>query len=82
MDRVFVHCHFYGLFLVVCSCIFIFMFIYFYSIFIFLVMFYVFVFLCFGCICQRLYTVGPSSPEGAQLNVRGGGFLFVKLLLV
>jgi hypothetical protein len=22
-----------------------------------------------------MYTVGPSSPEGAQLTVRGGGFL-------
>jgi hypothetical protein len=32
-------------------------------------------FLCFGCIRQRLSTVGPSSPEGAQLKVRAGGFL-------
>jgi hypothetical protein len=25
-----------------------------------------------------MYTLGPSSPEGAQLTVRGGGFLFDK----
>jgi hypothetical protein len=69
MDRVFVYCYFYGPFLVLGSFIFIF-------IFIFLVMSYFFAFLCFSCcIHRRLYTVGPSSPEGAQLNVRGGGFL-------
>jgi hypothetical protein len=28
---------------------------------------------------RRLYRVGPSSPEGAQLNVRGGGFLLYGL---
>jgi hypothetical protein len=50
---------------------------YFYFPFYFLWFFFYFFFgfLCFGCIRQRLYTVGPSSPEGAQLNVRGGGFL-------
>jgi hypothetical protein len=64
MDRVFVYCYFYGPFLVLCS-----------FIFIFLVMSYFFAFLYFSCIHRRLYTVGPSSPEGAQLNVRGGGFL-------
>jgi hypothetical protein len=69
MDRVFVYCYFYGPVLVLCSFIFIF-------IFIFLAMSYFFAFLYFSCIHRRLYTVGPSSPEGAQLNVRGGGFLF------
>jgi hypothetical protein len=68
MDRVFVHSYFCGPFLVLCSLIFIF-------IFIFLVMSYFFTFLCFSCIHRRLYTVGPSSPEGAQLNVRGEGCL-------
>jgi hypothetical protein len=56
-----------------------FLFLFFYSIFIFLVMSYFFVFLCFSCICQRLYRVGPSSPEGAQLNVRAEDF-FCKVL--
>jgi hypothetical protein len=31
-------------------------------------------FLGFGFVYRSLYTVGPSSPHGAQLNVRGGGF--------
>jgi hypothetical protein len=71
MGRVFVYCYFYGPVLVLGSFIFIFIFI-----FIFLVMSYFFAFICFSCcIYRRLYTVGPSSLEGAQLNVRGGGFL-------
>jgi hypothetical protein len=35
----------------------------------------VFVLLSVACIYRRLYTVGPSSPEGTELNMRGGGFL-------
>jgi hypothetical protein len=35
----------------------------------------VFLFLWFGCIHRRLYTVGPSSPERAQLNMSRAGFL-------
>jgi hypothetical protein len=70
MHRVCVYCYFYGRFLVLDSFIVIlFLFLF------FLVMSYFFAFLCFSCIHRRLYAVGPSSPEGAQLNVRGGGFL-------
>jgi hypothetical protein len=41
----------------------------------FLFLSFFFGFLGFGFVYRSLYTVGPSSPEGAQLNVRGEDFL-------
>jgi hypothetical protein len=41
---------------------------------------FVFVFVFFSFV--RMQTVRPSSPEGSQLTVRGGGFLLSRVLLL
>jgi hypothetical protein len=55
------------------------LYIYFY-LFHFMLGFMVVLSLCFGCtsIHRLSYTVGLSSPEGAQFTVRGGGFVLYR----
>jgi hypothetical protein len=69
---------------VVCFFVFFFFFFFFYVFFYFVCLFVCFLIVAFSFtqfVFGFLYfnvLVGPSSPEGAQLTVRGGGFLLYR----